>query len=382
MTMATSTTLRRDPRYFRDLLEGLDRGVALPTTWYLDPAISALEVEYIFRRSWQYVGRLDQLPVVGSYFTSSVGDIPIILVRAPDGPQGLVNVCRHRRHEVVEGAGHRQTLQCPYHAWTYELDGRLRTAPRSEREVDFCKDDYPLLPVQVATWGPWIFANPDKTAAPFVEVLGELPRIIAECGIDLAGLRVRGRTEWSRDVNWKIMLENFLECYHCPVQHPSFSAIIDVRPDTYALEEHAWFSSQRGSVRERTSVEPQARAYDAEGEVHQAQYHFLWPNLTLSINPGQPNLSLDVWIPSAPGRTQGFSEHYFGPDVSDAWADEMIAFNAQVGDEDDRLTSSVQRGIRCGVPDQGRFLPASEHLCIHFQKLLVTALAASAAPED
>jgi choline monooxygenase len=355
------------------LNQDLNVGLALPTAWYTDPAISALELGHIFRRTWQYVGRTDQIARVGDYFTAAVGDIPVIIVRTLDGIQALVNVCRHRRHQVLQGEGNRQTLQCPYHAWTYELDGRLRTAPRSERELDFCKEEYPLLRLQVATWGQWIFANADVGAPPLIEMLGELPRIIESSGLNLDTLRFWRREAWTSDANWKVMIENFLECYHCPVQHPAFSAVIDVRPDAYELKAHRWFSSQRASVRE--TISGKKPPYDATGDVREAQYHLLWPNFTISINPGRPNLSLDVWLPDGPDRTHGFSEHYFGPDVPEAWGEEMIAFNAQVGAEDDHLTSSVQRGIRCGLPDRGRFLANSEHLCIHFQKLVVSAFA-------
>jgi phenylpropionate dioxygenase-like ring-hydroxylating dioxygenase large terminal subunit len=356
------------------LAEDLDRGLSLPASWYTDPAILELERERIFRRTWQYVGRTEQVAQVGDYFTGPVGDIPIVVVRSEQGIRAFINVCRHRRHAVMSRAGNRKVLQCPYHAWTYELDGRLRTAPRSEREVGFCKEDYPLLSAQVDTWGPWIFVNPDPDGPPFAEILGELPDLVARSGLDLGQLKFWGREDWARDANWKVMLENFMECYHCPVQHPGFSAVIDVNPDVYSLQSYRWFSSQFGPLREGGPRAGRQAPYDTKGEVAQAQYHYLWPNFTISINPGQPNLSLDVWNPDGPGHTHGFSEHYFGPDVSEEWAKDLMAFNAQVGEEDDRLTDSVQRGLRAGLPVQGRFLVNSEHLAVHFQKLVLSAL--------
>lgn len=355
------------------LTADLDRGLSLPASWFTDPAIAALEEERIFRRSWQYVGRTEQVAQVGDYFAAAVGNIPVIVVRTEEGIRALVNVCRHRRHVVATGEGNRKIFQCPYHAWTYELDGRLRTAPRSEREPNFDKADYPLLQFRVDTWGRWIFVNPDPSPPPLATYLGELPQIIAGSGLDLDKLRFRQREEWTNTANWKVLIENFLECYHCPVQHPGFSAVIDVRPDAYSLTPYEWFSSQCGSVRE--TISGKAPAYDTEGDVREAQFHYLWPNFTISVNPGQPNLSIDVWIPDGKGGTHGFSEHYFGPDVPDDWAEDMIAFNAQVGAEDDHLTDSVQRGVLAGLPNQGRFLVNSEHLVVHFQKLVVAALA-------
>lgn len=177
------------------------------------------------------------------------------------------------------------------------------------------------------------------------------------------------------DANWKVMIENFLECYHCPVQHPSFSTVVDVDEHTYSLRASEWFSSQVAPVR-RSALEGRGRKppYDARGAVTQAQYHYLWPNFTVSINPGHSNLSVDVWIPDGPERTRGFSEHWFGPDVPEQFIREVIEFNTLVGAEDDRLTNSVQRGLRAGLPAQGRFLVKSEHLVIHFQQLVLAAM--------
>ena len=356
--------------------EDLDHGFSLPASWFTDPAIVELENERIFRRHWQYVGRLEQLVGVGDYITGSTADLPIVVARGEEGLRGFVNVCRHRRHEVMSGSGNKKVLQCPYHAWTYGLDGRLKAAPRSEYEEGFDKEDFPLLPVLVDTWGPWVFVNPDLEAGPLADVLGQLPQIIAESGLDLTRLQFRGRDEWVRHANWKVMIENYLECYHCAIQHPGFSAVVDVDPDAYSLQPHDWFLSQvapvRSAVLEGTSKKE--LAYDARGAVTQSQYHFLWPNFTININPGHPNLSVDVWVPDGPGRTRGFSEHYFGAGVPEGFVRDLIAFNDQVGVEDDALTDSVQRGLRAGVPAQGRFLVQSEQLVIHFQKMVHSAL--------
>jgi choline monooxygenase len=356
----------------RDLASGL----SLPAAWYTDPAILARELERIFRRTWQCVGRADQVARVGDFFTATVAEVPVVVVRSEGGLGAFVNVCRHRRHEVVAGSGNRRTLQCPYHAWTYGLDGRLRAAPRSQHEPGFDPGDYPLLPAAIDTWGPFVFVNLDVGAPPLARYLGELPSIVAASGLVLDQLQFHDREEWQAEANWKVMIENFLECYHCPVQHPGFSTVVDVDEDAYSLRAHGWFSSQVAPVR-RSALEGHGRrpVYDARGSVTQAQYHHLWPNFTLSINPGHPNLALDVWMPAGPERTRGCSEHWFGPDVPDAARREMIEFNHQVSREDDRLTDSVQRGLRAGLPHRGRFLTGSEHLIVHFQTLLVDALA-------
>ena len=162
--------------------------------------------------------------------------LPVVIVRGRDDElRGFVNVCRHRGHLVAQDTGCRETLQCPYHAWTYELDGSLRRAPRSEREPSFDPAAYSLLPVAVDTWGPFVFVNPRAGAPPLSDVLADLPALVGECGLDLSSLRFHSHHEWPTKVNWKVAIENYLECYHCAVAHPGFSKLIDVRPDSYRL---------------------------------------------------------------------------------------------------------------------------------------------------
>jgi choline monooxygenase len=353
----------------------LERGQSLPARWYTDPEIARLELERLFRKSWAYIGPLSELSVFGDYIACYVGGIPVVVVRNEQGLSALVNVCRHRRHEVMRGRGNARTLQCAYHAWTYDLSGCLKAAPRTAQEKDFRVQDYPLLPLRVETLGPWAFVNADKDAQPLAEHFGDLPGIIRDAGIDLDTLQLHSREEWSSDTNWKTMLENYLECYHCPVAHPGFSAAIDVSPANYKAEAHGRLLSQVGHVRpEPANVRDGVKLYNSRGEVTEAQYHLLFPNMTVNINPGFPNLSIDVWNSHGPLVTRGFTEQYFAPGVSPEFARDLIEFNRQVGEEDDRLTSSVQRSLNGGIPEHGRFLTQAEKLVGEFQKLVATAV--------
>ncbi|MGH3066366.1 MAG: aromatic ring-hydroxylating oxygenase subunit alpha, partial [Gaiellaceae bacterium] len=206
----------------------------IPWSWYTDPAVLALERERIFRRSWQYVGRQDEVAEGGSFAATRVGDVPVVLVRDEEGAlRAFLNVCRHRGSLVCEGSGQRATLQCPYHAWTYGLDGRLVAAPRFAREGGTDYPDLGLVQLQLDTWGPLVFVNPDAESEPLGEFLGDLPERVAAAGIDLDSLRFLQRAESELEANWKISAENFLECYHCAVAHPGFSAVMDVSPDAY-----------------------------------------------------------------------------------------------------------------------------------------------------
>ena len=257
---------------FSEIRERLEAGYTLPAGWYSDSAILALERERIFKHTWQYACVTAEVSEPGDYFATKAGTIPVVLVRDKEGElKGFVNVCRHRGHVVMQGSGHRETLQCPYHAWTYGLDGCLLKAPRSEREPGFDADNYSLFPVQVDTWGPFIFVNVDLEADSLSETLGVLPETVAETGIDLDSLKFHHRGEYVIEANWKIAVENYLECYHCPVAHPGFSSVINVDPDAYALASSGYVSTQKGPVRSSVLEGKKAAPYDATGE-HRPQH--------------------------------------------------------------------------------------------------------------
>jgi carnitine monooxygenase subunit len=346
----------------------LEAGWTLPASWYSEPAVLELERERIFTSTWQYAGPAQHVAEPGSFFASVAGHVPVVVTRATDGElRAFVNVCRHRGHVVAEGFGCRATLQCPYHAWTYGLDGRLRKAPRSEREPGFDSSVLSLLSVSVDTWGPFVFVNPDPEGEPLADALGPLPEVVALSGLDLDGLRFHSHVPWEQEVNWKVALENYLECYHCPVAHPGFSKVIDVDPDSYHLSVHGLVSSQVGPLRR------EAR----DGDMRQSQYHFVWPNTTINISPGPQNVSIERWVPLAPRRTVEATDYFFGADVSPERIEESIEFDTQVATEDVSLVNGVQQGLDSRAVEQGRLMPESEQLVAAFQRRVHDALLGS-----
>ena len=343
----------------------------LPWSWYTDPAVLRLEQERIFRRSWQYVGRQDEIADGGSFLATRVSDVPVVLVRDEQGTlRAFLNVCRHRGSVVCEGSGRRATLQCPYHAWTYGLDGTLIAAPRFSREGGTDHRDLGLVQLPLESWGPLVFVNPDAEAPPLSEFLGDVPERMRAAGIDLGMLRFLQRVESELDANWKISAENFLECYHCPVAHPGFSAVMDVSPDSYLLELDGGRMTQHGPPK------PEPRGgYDPSGEVERAQFHLLFPGTVMNVMPGRPNFSIGPIVPLAPERTYRFLDYFVAADADEAWIEESLAFDAQVSAEDRILVERVQVGVRSGLIDEGRLMPESERLVAHFQSLVVDALA-------
>jgi phenylpropionate dioxygenase-like ring-hydroxylating dioxygenase large terminal subunit len=346
-------------------------GRTLPFDWYSNPDVLRLERERIFRSAWQYAGRADQVAEPGSFLTCNAVGVPVVVVRDKEGSlRAFLNVCRHRGSVVCEGEGSRETLQCPYHAWTYNLDGSLRAAPRTEREEGFDKSQLGLVQVQVDAWGPFLFVNVDPGAPPLAEHLGELPELVTAAGLDLGSLRFLHRATAEYEANWKICCENFLECYHCQVAHPAFSKVVDVSVDAYVLEQSATFSTQYGPVREVWKGE-----FDPRGPVERGQFHFLWPNITINIMPGQPNVSIGPVVPLAAERTGRFLDYFVGSDVGDAWITDLLEFDNQVGAEDRVLVERVQKGVRSGAIEHGRLLLESERLMAHFQSQVVDSLA-------
>ena len=343
---------------------------SIPWDWYLDPAVARVEQEAIFRHTWQYAGHTGEVGEAGSFAPARAGDVPVVLVRDREGTlRAFVNVCRHRGHVLCDAAGRRETLQCAYHAWTYDLDGSLRNAPRADAEPGFDREELGLVPLAVDTWGPFVFVNPDPHARPLAEHLGDLPRIVAEGGVDVDALAFRRRAEAEYEANWKVCVENFLECYHCAVAHPSFSKAIDVAPSAYTLEEHPTFASQYGPPKNGGGG-----VYDADGEVARGQFHLLFPGTAINVMPGRGNISIGPVIPLGAERTYRFLDYFFAPGTDEQWIADVLELDDQVGAEDRGLVERVQLGMRSGMLEGGYLLPESERLIAHFQRLLVEAL--------
>ena len=373
-----SSIVTKDPR----LGEALERGFTLPAEWYTDPSVFELEKERIFRRFWQYVGYTEQVARPGEFLTCSLGDIPIVVLRDGEGAlRAFANVCRHRGSQIVlDAGGHRKTLQCHYHGWTWNLDGSLRNAPRWNEQPGFNKDEFPLFPVQVETWGPMIFVNPDPNAGPLSAMTGELPQIVATTGLDLDALTFRERREYDIAANWKVVVENFNECYHCPVAHPSFSDLFDL--NTYTVDtQHEWFSTQHGSVAASAQAGEGRGLYDVSDDilragVREGRFIFLWPTLMLDISPGPHNLVASQLRPLDAHRSRRTLDWFFAEGVGDDEARGMIDFIHQVLSEDIVLCESVQRGLRSGFYTQGRLMVSRENGVHHFQNLVHRVLTA------
>ncbi len=227
----------------------LERASTLPPDCYTDPDFFREEVEKIFRREWICVGRLDQVTNPGDYFSAEVAGEPLVIVRGRDGElRALSRVCRHRSMLIVEGAGNRKSFQCPYHLWTYGLDGRLSGAPFMDRTERFDRTTCHLPEAKLEIWEGWVFVNLDPDAEPLGPRLEPLRRVIEPYRLSEA-VTVEPLV-YESPWNWKVMVENFSESYHHTGIHSSSLQPIVPGGGTYAEDSHGPYLLLRNPAKE------------------------------------------------------------------------------------------------------------------------------------
>jgi len=191
---------------------------AMRPSVYTSPEILTRERERIFAREWICIGRAGAIASPGDYLTCEIADQPVVVLRDLDGTlRALSNVCLHRMSVLLEGTGRTRSIVCPYHAWTYNLDGTLRAAPQMDRTSGFCREAYRLPELRIETWQGWIYVTLDPTLPPVADHLAELEALIAPYGMTDYVETFREEHVW--DTNWKILAENFMESYHLPMLH-------------------------------------------------------------------------------------------------------------------------------------------------------------------
>ncbi|HKV39217.1 MAG TPA: aromatic ring-hydroxylating dioxygenase subunit alpha, partial [Blastocatellia bacterium] len=259
--------------------ERIERAYTLPAKLYTGRAVLDQEKARIFYETWQYVGRIDQIPGPGCYFTTEVVGEPLIIAKDKAGTlRGFHNVCRHRAGPVAQGAGCRASFQCGYHGWTYALDGRLIGTPEFDGVECFNKDEVGLAAVQVDVWENLIFAKlgapPNWVSNPtLLEFLGDIP--LKTEGLHLAAMSRVERRDYLVDCNWKTYVDNYLEGYHIPIVHPSLMRELDY--NAYATTTGRYHSLQYAPIRSAKPGEATGRRYTAEEEQTEALYFWIFP---------------------------------------------------------------------------------------------------------
>jgi phenylpropionate dioxygenase-like ring-hydroxylating dioxygenase large terminal subunit len=315
---------------------------AMDPAVYVDPTVFEAEVGSLLSRTWQYAGHATQLDSTGDFITHEVGGESLFTVRDQDGRvRTFYNVCMHRGHQLLQGSGRRRQIVCPYHAWSYRLDGRLRMAPHAEGRDGFDAAEICLTEVRTEEFCGFYFVNLDPDAPGMDELFPGIRSAIVEFLPTIGDMAPIERREFVAECNWKVAVENYNECYHCKTAHKSFSkgvvlpASYTIRPIGRCLNHSAETSPQ------------QYYEIDHEASPNAARYSsfFLWPLFSLQVYPG-PIVNTFVWRPRSVNRTPFFRE-WFTPGGTDS------PVVRQVADEDARTTvaedldlvRSVQRGV-------------------------------------
>jgi choline monooxygenase len=346
----------------------IERASTIPARLYNDPVYLELERERVFAHTWQLVGRTEQVREHGQFLTAEIGNDAIVVVRDGERLRGYHNVCLHRAGPVAYGCGRRNTLQCRYHGWTYGLDGALLRAPEMQGVQHFRPEDMHLVPVQVAEWGPLVFANVDGKAPPLLEVLEDVPRRVAPFGCE--GMRWVMRKEWEIACNWKVYVDNYLEGYHLPMVHPGLHKELDY--DNYRVEPHRYYSIQHAPLRPVHGGHTDRKYDPSKTDVPEAVYVWLFPNVMLNVYMGQ--MQTNVVLPMGHDRTRVVFEWYSANPPADAASDaewaRLLAFSDEIQDEDIEICEVVQRNLRSRIYDRGRYSAARENGVHHFHSLL------------
>jgi choline monooxygenase len=355
------------------------RSYTLSAPYYRQPETLEREKEAIFFKSWIFVGHSEKVAQIGDYFTVPLFDQNILIIRAKDQRiRAFYNVCSHRAHELLQGEGNAKVITCPYHAWSYHADGSLRSARGSEKVAGFDKSEFCLKEVQVESFLGFLFINLDPAASPLALQSGGLAQEVRQYVPDVEKLTLSRRLTFEVKANWKNVVDNYLECYHCPPAHAAFVDLVDIKK--YHSITHGIYSTH---IAPMTGGDNKAYRFDAsrEGAARHFVGWYLWPNITLNIFPGCANLSVLQIIPTGPETCREYWDFYFTNKEPNDEERAAVAYVDEVlQPEDIGLVESVQRGLRSRGYHQGRYVvdaersDISEHSIHHFHSLVLNAL--------
>lgn len=369
--------------YPKPLSEIPEESFTLPSYMYTDIEIYELEKEKIFYKTWQYVAHKSLFAEPGDYVTLRICDQHIFVIMGDDSElRAFYNVCQHRAHELLpEGSGNvARAIVCPYHAWAFEKTGELRGAPRSENRPSFNKKDFSLKSVKLEMFLDSAFVNLDPNAIPLSEIAGDLEDDIKSRApfvneLDTPQSRFVADDIGLTNINagWKVVVDNYVECYHCEHAHKDFCDIISM--DTYKHDAFGLWARQLGE-----DIKDDNTAYKLEPNApfKKSAFWFLWPNTTINILPGAEVLNFAIVRPTAIDKCL-FEGHSISTSEKFHKGRQDYTANVLVP-EDIALCESVQRGLKSKGYDQGPLIvdPSrsgrGEHALHHFHRLVQKAM--------
>lgn len=338
----------------------LELAETLPANLYTTPEFHQYDQKEILSKSWQYICHISQLTKAENYITATVANKPIILVKGKDDIlRAFYNVCRHRAGPLVTKNSKDKVLQCLYHGWTYNLDGKLIGTPEFEGVKNFDKENYSLRKIEVDIWEGLVFVNLMENPPGlnfFVEGISERIK-----PIKLNTKKFHSRVIYEINCNWKVYVDNYLEGYHLPHIHPELCKLLDYR--NYITETYKYYSLQYSPFSGSENI------YGAgNGE---AFYYFIFPNIMLNILPGR--LQVNLVVPLSHNKTEVIFAYYYDDLDSDKALklineDQSYSDIIQVQDID--ICQLVQKGLESNTYEKGRLSVKREAGLYHFQNLI------------
>ncbi len=326
-----------------------EQALAMPPEVYNSQAFLKLELEHIFSKDWFCVGRADSLANPGDYLTCELADQPIMVLRDASGTlRAQSNVCLHRMSTLLHGRGNTRSIVCPYHAWTYSLDGSLRGAPAMSKNEAFCKDAYGLPQVRCEEWLGWVFITLNPEVGPVANQLAEVAELVA--GYDMTNYSETFFEEHVWDTNWKVLAENFMESYHLPVCHAGTIGGLSKLEDMICPPGHDAFNYHTILKDDSLRIAMAHPSNDRlTGDERRMTYLIaIYPSLLITLTPGY------FWYLSLHPKSPGQVHIRFGGGMSDDYADDadaqdnFVALKALLDDvniEDRGCTEKVYKGL-------------------------------------
>src|SRR5271157_4776373 len=347
----------------------LERAFTIPAAWYVDQRIAELERQVVFGGTWQVVARADQLQQSGQFVTTEIAGAPLVVVRGADNRlRAFYNVCRHHAAAVVtEEQGTTNILRCPYHGWSYGLDGSLKGAPEFEGVCGFDRSKNGLVPVRVGTWEQFVFVNLDAKASSLADFLGALVKRVAP--LNLGSLHFFERRSYSLNCNWKVFVDNYLDGgYHVPHLHKGLNSVLDYKQ--YTIENEDRYCLQSSPM--VASDEDAATGTTRRGD--RAWYFWVHPNFMFNCYEGY--LDTNLVIPIDVDHCRVVFDFYFSgvSEAARAYNEQSVAVGNRVQDEDLGICEAVQRGLKSRAYGAGRLSARREAGEQLFHQLLAADL--------
>jgi len=355
---------------------------SLPGEYFTSPAIHLDELKNIFYKRWLCIGRAEQIASPGDYFLQNIGDESVIVVRGQDGQvRAFFNLCRHRGTRICteERGAFSKSIQCPYHAWTYGLDGSLIGVPDGHSMEGLDKDQLGLHPVSIEEWQGFLYINLSRDPSPLAEAIGPLAGRVERWG--LPSLRRASQIAYDVAANWKLIVENYNECYHCPIIHPQLNELSNYRSGTDDLN-HGTVLGGFMMLAEGSESMSLEGGYCAppldtieEIDLSRVYYYSVFPNMLLSLHPDYVMFHT-LW-PQGPERTRIVCEWLFSPDAMSApdfSPESAVAFWDETNRQDWHVCELSQMGVRSMAYTPGPYHFWHESLLAEFDRQVLTAL--------